>query len=55
VVRRVRPGERGSRDRADHLGVGLPFSPDQHRSTMGGLPPDAQSDYRADRGLVYSA
>ena len=32
--RRARPGERGGRDRADHRGVGRPFPPDQHRSTM---------------------
>jgi hypothetical protein len=52
-ARRTRPGERGGRDRADHLGVGLLFPPDQHRSTMGGHPPGAQPDYHADRGLPY--
>jgi 3-oxoacyl-[acyl-carrier protein] reductase len=54
VARRTRPGERGGRDRADHLGVGLPFPPDQHRSTMSGRQPGAQPYCRADRGLPYS-
>jgi hypothetical protein len=51
MARRAWPGERGSRDRVDHLGVGLSFPPDQHRSTMGGRRPGAQLDYRAHRGL----
>ena len=36
LARRARPRERGGRDRADHLGVGLPFPPDHHRYTMSG-------------------
>ena len=34
MARRARPRERGGRDRADHLGVGLPLPSDQHRYTM---------------------
>jgi hypothetical protein len=54
MARRARPGERGGRDRADHLGVALSFPPDQHRSTMGGCCPARNRIYRADRSLPYS-
>ena len=50
VARRARPRERGGRDRADHLGVGLPFPPDQHRYTMGWRGPVAQLNNRPDLG-----
>jgi len=51
VARRARPCERGGRDRADHLGVGLPLPSDQHRYTMGARGLAAQLNNRADRGL----